>query len=107
MNRMRFPRWLAAVGVIGGVAIALGLPYITLVLDGDLSPNAKLAVVILSLLVGATLAGISAVVGSSMPTAITGAIAVSENGVSFGRIVDCCTPKEEPNSGEGGADRCC
>ena len=36
MNTIHFPRWLATVGILGGVAIALGVPYIVLAYGADL-----------------------------------------------------------------------
>jgi hypothetical protein len=95
---MRFPRWLAGVGVVGGVAIALGLPWVTLVHGGDLG-GAKVAIIILALITGACLAGISAVVGITVPTALTGAISLGEDGVSV-----CCPPECMPaeQQAEGG-----
>jgi hypothetical protein len=83
---MRFPRWLAAVGVLGGVAIALGLPYVTLVYGSDLG-GAKVAIIILALIAGCTLAAISAVVGITIPTAISG-------GVGMAGIPNCCAPPQ-------------
>ena len=71
MNEMRFPRWLAALGVLGGVAIALGLSYLVLVHGGDLSSGAKVAMVITGVLAGGILALASAVVGITVPTIAT------------------------------------
>ena len=105
MSEIRFPRWLAAVGVFGGVSIALVLPVVVLMLGDDLSATAKLVVVILGLLVGSTLAGISAVVGITIPTAVAGgALKIAKNGASFGSIADCCQPTDGE---ENQADACC
>lgn len=97
MSEIRFVRWLAAVGVFGGVLIALVLPVVVLMLGEDLSSAAKLTVVILALIGGVVLAGVSAVVGITIPTAVSGAaFKISENGgISLGSIADCCQPKAE------------
>lgn len=55
MSEPSFPRWLAAVGVFGGVAIALGLPYLTLVHGDGLSATMKMMVIVLALAAGGTL----------------------------------------------------
>lgn len=93
MSEMRFPRWLAAVGVLGGVAIALGLPWITLVYGSDLG-GAKVAIIILALIAGCTLAAISAVVGITIPTAVRGAIAIPAV------IPNCCAPERDAEQDE-------
>lgn len=104
MNELRFPRWLAAVGVFGGVMIALILPIAVLMLGDDLTSTAKLVVVILGLIIGSCLAGISAVVGITIPTAIYGgAIKIGENGVQLGSMANCCQPTAD---GEH-AESCC
>lgn len=93
MNELRFPRWLAAVGVLGGVMIALILPVAVLMLGDDLSSTAKLVIVILGLIIGSCLAGISAVVGMTIPTAVYGgAIKIGEDSARPGSIADCCRP---------------
>ena len=71
MNEMRFPRWLAALGVLGGVAISLGSSYLVLVHGGDLSSGAKVAMVITAVLAGGILALASAVVGIALPAVVT------------------------------------
>jgi hypothetical protein len=93
MSEMRFPRWLAAVGVLGGVAIALGLPWVTLVYGSDLG-GAKVAIIILALIAGCALATISAVVGITIPTAVRGAIAMPAV------IPNCCEPEREAEQDE-------
>jgi hypothetical protein len=70
MSTMSFPRWLAGVGVLGGVVIALVLPYIVLIQANGLTSGAKLTLVILALLAGTALAGVSTVVGIALPTQI-------------------------------------
>ena len=104
MSELRFPRWLAAVGVFGGVSIALVLPVTVLLLGDDLSATAKLVVIILGMIIGSCLAGISAVVGITIPTAVYGgAIKIGENGVQLGSIGNCCQP-----AGDGEhAEPCC
>jgi hypothetical protein len=90
MNEIRFPRWLAGMGVLGGVAIALGFPYIILTLGGDLSEGVKVVLIILGLLGGGILALASAVVGITIPTAVVG------GAIQLDRT--CCAPESEPNS---------
>ncbi len=90
MNEMRFPRWLAGFGVLGGVVIALGLPWLVLVHGGDLSDGAKLTLIILGLAAGSLMGIASAVVGITIPTA------VSSGGLDLSRI--CCEP-ESTDSG--------
>jgi hypothetical protein len=86
MNEIRFPRWLAAVGVAGGVAIALGLSYIVLTQGGDLSGGAKVALVILALVFGTGTAMISAVLGIAVPARL----------VSPGLDLNaCCRPEHD------------
>lgn len=91
-SKLLFTRWLAAVGVLGGVAIALGLPYLVLAHGVGLGGGAQVTLIILALLVGASLAGVSAVVGITVPTAITG------GGIGLACI---CEPECEPR-GPGG-----
>ena len=88
MTDLRFPRWLAAVGVFGGVLIALVLPVAVLMLGDDLSSLAKLAVIITAMIIGSLLAGISAVVGITIPSTIAGgSVKIGQDG--------CCDPAEE------------
>ena len=85
MSEMRFPRWLAGFGVLGGVAIALGLPWLILVYGGDLSGRAQLTLIILGLLAGSLMGIASAVVGITIPAA------VSSGGVKLDPA--CCQPE--------------
>jgi hypothetical protein len=104
MSELRFPRWLAAVGVFGGVMIALILPVVVLMLGDDLSSTAKLVVVTLALIIGACLAGISAIVGITVPTTVAGAaIKITQNGAQLEPTASCC----QPTNDEEGADPCC
>ena len=96
MTDLRFPRWLAAIGVFGGVMIALILPVVVLMLGNDLSARAKLTVIILAMIIGACLAGISAIVGITIPSTIAGAaIKISENGITTLGGNGCCIPAED------------
>jgi hypothetical protein len=85
VNTIHFPRWLATAGILGGVAIALGVPYIVLAYGADLGSGAKTALIILGLIAGSLLALVTAVVGIAIPTRITDA------GLEVAR---CCTPIE-------------
>lgn len=88
MNQMRYPRWLAALGELGGVVIALGLPYVVLAYGNGLSGSAKVGLIILGLLAGSLVAIVSVVVGIAVPSVVTGA------GIKLDRT--CCTPIETP-----------
>jgi hypothetical protein len=55
MNDLRFPRCFAALSVVGGVAIALGLPYLTLVHGDQLPVTARLLVITFALVIGGSL----------------------------------------------------
>jgi len=90
-NEVHFQRWISLFGVIGGVLIAVGLPFIVLVFGSDLSSGAKVALIILGLLAGSLIALASAVVGIAMPKTVRGA--------AIHLPVGCCTP-EPPESGE-------
>jgi hypothetical protein len=72
-NEVHFQRWISLFGVLGGVVIAVGLPYIVLAFGGDLSSGAKVALIILGLLAGSLIALASAVVGIAMPKTVRGA----------------------------------
>jgi hypothetical protein len=98
MNRIQSPGLLGYLGILGGVGIAIGLPWITLVYGGDLSELTRVALIILALLGGVTLAVISAVVGIAVPAALT-------NGKLD--IATCCRPGEEqaPQRPDGAAAR--
>lgn len=72
-----FTRWLAAIGVLGGVAIALVLPYFVFTFDHGLSTVAQLFLIVLALLGGLVLAAISAVVGIAVPHHVSSGMSVS------------------------------
>jgi len=105
MSDLRFTRWLAAVGVLGGVLIALMLPVVVLMLGEDLSAVAKLAVVILALIGGVTLAGISAVVGITIPTTVAGAaLKITDEGIDLGSLAKCCAPQKKTEQADADSD---
>jgi hypothetical protein len=83
-DEVHFQRWVSLVGVLGGVGIALGLPYIVLAFGGDLSSGAKVALVILGLAAGGLIALVSAVVGIAIPKTVRKA--------SIQLPVGCCDP---------------
>ena len=97
-DQVYFTRWLAAVGVFGGVAVALVLPYLLLVNGQHLAQLAQIALIVLAILGGIILAGLSAVVGIAVPHRITGAaLAVNcrdltDESESAG---ECCSSDEE------------
>lgn len=99
MSELRFPRWFAVIGVFAGMLIALIVPLAVIMVGDDLTSTAKLVVIILALVIGACLAGIAAVVGMAMPTAvIDGAVDLSR--AAGGQ---CCVPdrsSEECCSGD-------
>lgn len=84
-NEVHFQRWVSLVGVLGGVSIALGLPYIVLAFGGDLSSGAKVALVILGLAAGGLIALVSAVVGIAIPKTVRKA--------AIQLPVGCCGPE--------------
>jgi hypothetical protein len=88
MSTLQFSRWIALVGVLAGMMIALIVPVAVLMVGGDLTPSAKLIIIILALLIGGCVAAAAAVVGITIPTAVVGgAIDVSKlTGAS------CCGP---------------
>jgi len=96
MSELRFPRWFAVIGVFAGMLIALIVPVAVLLVGDDLTSTAKLVVIILALVIGACLAGIAAVVGMAMPTAMIGG-AIDLSRVTGG---ECCRPA-------GTSDTCC
>ncbi len=96
MSELRFPRWFAAIGVFAGMLIALIVPLAVIMVGDDLTSTAKLVVIILALLIGGCLAGIAAVVGMAMPTAVIGG-AVDLSRAAGGQ---CCAP-------ERSSDECC
>lgn len=91
MSRMHFSNWLAFLGVVGGVAIALALPAVVVVWGQALSPTQQVLVIVLALLVGGAVAGISAVVGITIPTV------VQDGRLNLDR--SCCPPCEPVSSG--------
>ena len=88
MNELRFPRWFAVIGVFAGMLIALIVPVAVLMVGDDLTSTAKLVVIIAALVIGGCLAGIAAVVGMAIPTAIIGG-AIDLSRVFGGQ---CCVP---------------
>ena len=96
MNELRFPRWFAAIGVFAGMLIALIVPVAVLLVGDDLTSAAKLVVIILALLIGGCLAGIAAVVGMAIPTAVVGG-AIDLSRATGG---SCCVPDRS-------SDECC
>lgn len=90
-NEVHFQRWISLFGVMGGVVIAVGLPYIVLAFGSDLSSGAKVALIILGLLAGSLIALASAVVGIAMPKTVRGA--------AIQLPLDCCA-QEPTESGE-------
>jgi hypothetical protein len=84
-NEVQFQRGISLVGVMGGVIIAVGLPYVVLAYGGDLSSGAKVALIILGILTGGLIALASAVVGIAMPKAVRGA--------AIHLPVGCCEPE--------------
>lgn len=94
MSEIRFQRWLAGVGLVGGVVITLALPYIVLAYGGDLPGGMKLALVILALLGGIAVAIVSVVLGIAVPTV------VSDAGKD---LVEACCPPEQGNEKKGTA----
>ena len=96
MSELRFPRWFALIGVFAGMSIALIVPVAVLMVGDDLTSTAKLVIIILALLIGGCLAGIAAVVGMALPTAVIGG-AIDLSRVTGGQ---CCTPDRS-------SDECC
>jgi len=84
-NEVHFQRWISLFGVMGGVVIAVGLPYIVLAFGSDLSSGAKVALIILGLSAGSLIALASAVVGIAMPKTVRGA--------AIHLPVGCCAPE--------------
>jgi len=70
MERMKFSSALAYVGVLAGVCIALGLPWLILAYGADLSASIRTTVIILALLLGGLLAAASVVIGITIPSAL-------------------------------------
>ncbi len=95
MSRFSASSPLGYFGVLGGVAIALGLPWLILAYGAFLPDGARLAVIILSLLVGGLLALASAVVGITIPTTVT------DGKLDIGGIIKECCPPEERCASDG------
>jgi len=98
METMRFSNRLAFLGVGGGVIIALAFPFMILYLGSHLSGAVQTTLIILGLLVGAALAGAAAVVGITIPTAISG------GGIDIEKLASCCADldkKEDAGSTAG------
>jgi hypothetical protein len=70
MDRMKFSSALAYLGVLAGVCIALGLPWLVLACGQDLSASVRTTVIILALLLGGPLAAASVVIGITIPSAL-------------------------------------
>ena len=96
MSELRFPRWFAVIGVFAGMMIALIVPVAVLLVGDDLTSTAKLVVIILALVIGACLAGIAAVVGMALPTAVIGG-AIDLSPATGGQ---CCVPDRS-------SEKCC
>jgi hypothetical protein len=96
MSTLQFPRWFAVIGIFAGMLIALIVPVAVLLVGDDLTSTAKLLVIILALVIGGCLAGIAAVVGMAMPTAMIG------GAIDLSRVTGgvCCRPA-------GTSDTCC
>ena len=88
MEQMRFANWVALVGVAGGVLIALGFPIVILFFGLGLSSPVQTTLVILGLLAGVALAAVAAVVGITIPTAISG------GGFDIEKLAACCDDLE-------------
>ena len=98
MSTLQFSRWIALFGVLAGTMIALIVPVAVLMVGGDITPSAKLVIIILALLIGGCVAALSAVVGITIPTALVGAaVKIDEDGAHFGSMPDCCAPAEKTN----------
>ncbi len=89
MSRFSASSLLGYFGVLGGVAIALGVPWLILAYGASFSERARLAIIILALLVGGLLAVASAVVGITIPTTVRdGKLDIG------GTIKECCPPEK-------------
>ncbi len=88
MEQLRFANWVGLVGVVGGVLIALGFPLIILAYGLGLSTSVQTTLVILGLLGGVALAGVAAVVGITVPTAI------NSGGFDIDKLAACCDDLE-------------
>lgn len=95
METMRFSNRLAFLGVAGGVVIALVIPFMVLSYGTHLPTWTQTTLIILGLVVGAGLAAAAAVVGITIPTAISG------GGFDIDRLAACCDEAaEEEEVGE-------
>jgi hypothetical protein len=95
MSRKVFSSALGYVGALGGVVIAVGVPWIVLVYGGQLSSSVQATVIILALISGAVVAVASTIVGITIPTAIQG------GKFEIGRCPDTCCDDEEKAAPEG------
>ena len=96
-NEVHFQRWVSLVGVLGGVVIAVVLPYVVLAFGSGIGSGARVALVILALATGGLIALVSAVVGIAIPKTVRkAAIQIPVSG--------CCPPEsgEPAESREGG-----
>ena len=84
MNRFESSSPLGYFGLVGGLVIAVGLPWLMLVYGSDLSAAVRVTVIILALCAGALLAIASIVIGITVPSAL-------RNGkLDIGAIAGCC-----------------
>ncbi len=72
-GEVRFGGKIAAtIGVLGGVAVAAGLPTVVLIYGENLGVPAQVTLMILALLVGGAISAASAILGIVIPTAASG-----------------------------------
>ncbi len=97
-DKVLFSALIPFAGLLGGVAIAVGLPYVTLVYGSggadaatSLSTAAQTGIIILALLIGGAVAFCSAFFGIVIPRRVAG-------GSSHGNYRD---RHHRPESGEG------
>jgi hypothetical protein len=62
----------ATIGTVGGVAVAAGLPTVILLYGTNLGVVAQVILIILALLIGGTITGVSAVLGIVIPSHASG-----------------------------------
>jgi hypothetical protein len=62
----------ALIGVLGGVAVAAGVPAVVLIYGQSMGWGAQLTVIILALLLGAPISAISAILGIVIPSSASG-----------------------------------
>jgi hypothetical protein len=91
-------RSIPVLGVLAGVVIAVGLPVATLIWGTDLGAFAQVAIIILALLVGGAVAGISAFFGTVIPSHVgPGPGTVRAGPVNYRlEVSDKCKPQPEP-----------